>query len=68
MKRAGQDYRDALEHSAQIEEVLASQFAMLADELERQGQNRVADLLRGASRHYRAASIKSRAIAASIED
>ena len=68
MKQAHQDYRDALEHTAQIEEVLATQFAMLADELERQGQHRVADLLQGASRHHRAASIKSRAIAASIED
>jgi hypothetical protein len=28
MKQAHQDYRDALEHTAQIEEVLATQFAM----------------------------------------
>ena len=68
MKRAGQDYRYTLEHSAQIEEVLAAQFAMLADELERQGQHRVADLLQGASRHHKDRSIKNRAIAASIED
>jgi hypothetical protein len=66
MKQAYQDYRDALEHTAQIEEVLATQFAMLADELEKQCQHRVADLLQAASRHHKDRSIKNRALVASL--
>ncbi len=45
MKETRQDYKHVLEHTAQSEEVLASQFTRLADELERQGQPRIAEFL-----------------------
>jgi hypothetical protein len=51
---------------AQEQEGLAFDLAMLADELERQGQPETADLLQQACHHHRASSIKSRAIAASL--
>jgi type VI protein secretion system component VasK len=59
------DYKAALEKVAQEQEGLASDLAMLADELERQGQPETACLLKQASHHHRASSIRSRAIAAS---
>jgi hemerythrin superfamily protein len=62
MKQAPQDYRDVLKHTAQTEEVLATQFARLADELERQGLPRVAEFLQVASRYHRDRSLKSRAL------
>jgi hypothetical protein len=67
MKQARQDYRDVLEHTARSEEILATQFAMLAEELERQGQPRIAEFLQVASRHHRDRSIKNRALVASLE-
>jgi hypothetical protein len=67
MQHACRDYRDALEHTAQKEEALSAQFAILADELERQGQPRIAEFLQVASRHHRDRSIKSRALVASLE-
>ena len=67
MKETRQDYKHVLEHTAKSEEVLASQFAMLADELERQGQPRIAEFLQVTSRHHRDRSLKSRALVASLE-
>jgi uncharacterized membrane-anchored protein YhcB (DUF1043 family) len=67
MKQIRQDYRDVLEHTAHTEEALAAQFATLADELERQGQPRIAEFLQVASRHHRERSIKNRALVASLE-
>jgi hypothetical protein len=51
---------------AQEQEGIAFHLAMLADELERQGQPDTPDLLQQACRHHRVSSIKSRAIAASL--
>ena len=68
MEQALQDYRDALEYTAQTQEVLATQLAMLAEELERQGQHQIAELLQGASRRHRALGLKNRLIAASVEE
>ena len=67
MKHVYQDYRHVLEHAAQSEEILADQFAMLANELERQGQPRIAEFLQGSSRHHRDRSTKNRALIASLE-
>jgi ferritin len=67
MKHAQQDYRDVLEHTAQTEEVVAAQFATLADELARQGQPRIAEFLQVASRHHKDRSLKSRALVASLK-
>ena len=67
MKETRQDYKHVLEHTAQSEEVLATQFAMLADELERQGQPRIAELLQVTSRRHRDRRLKSRALVASLE-
>ena len=60
------DYKAALEGMAQVEEAIAVQMAMLAEELERQGQPETANMLQQACHHHRASSIKSRAIAASL--
>jgi ferritin len=67
MKRAYQNYRDVLEHTAHTEEVLAAQFARLADELERQGQPQIAEFLQVASRHHKDRSLKNRALVASLD-
>ena len=67
MKQTRQDAKDVLEHIAQTEEVLASRFARLADELERQGQPCIAEFLQVASRHHRDRSLKSRSLVASLE-
>jgi hypothetical protein len=66
LKRVASDYKAALEKVAHEQEGLASHFAMLADELERQGQPETADLLQQACHHHRVSNIKSRAIAASL--
>jgi len=52
---------------AQVEESIASVLALLADELERQGQPETADMLQQAGHQHRAASIQSRALAASLQ-
>ena len=62
MKDPAPHYKAALEGMAQVEESIASALAMLADELERQGQPETADMLQ-----HRAASIQSRALAASLQ-
>jgi ferritin len=67
MKQTCQDARDVLEHTAQTEELLAAHFARLADELEGQGQPRIAEFLQVASRHHKDRSLKSRALVASLE-
>jgi hypothetical protein len=66
LRRVASDYKAALQKVAQEQEGLASDLAMLADELERQGQPETADLLQQACHHHRISSIKSRAIAASL--
>jgi hypothetical protein len=63
--RAALDYKAALEKVAQVDEAIASTLTLLADELDRQGQPEIADMLQQASHRHRSASIKSRAIAAS---
>jgi hypothetical protein len=60
------DYKAALDKVAQVGEGIASEFARLADELDRQGQLETADMLLQASHYHRASSIRSRAIAASL--
>jgi hypothetical protein len=65
-RRANSDYKAALEGMAQVEESIASVLAMLADELDQQGQPETADMLQQAGHHHRSASIKSRALAASL--
>ena len=55
-------YRQALESAVPIEEVVASQFALLAEELERQSQYDIADMLQGACQHHRANSMMNRAL------
>ena len=64
-KRAALGYKAALEKVAQVDEAIASTLSLLADELDRQGQIQIADMLQQASHRHRSASIKSRAIAAS---
>jgi len=67
MKQIRHDYRHVLETTAQSEEVLAAHFAMLAGELERQGQPQIAEFLQVASRHHKDRSLKNRALVASLE-
>jgi hypothetical protein len=55
-------YRQALESAVQIEDLVASHFALLADELERQGQSDIADMLQEASHYHRANSMMNRAL------
>jgi hypothetical protein len=66
LRQMASDYKAALEKVAQEQEGLAFHLAMLADELERQGQPETANMLQQACHHHRASSIKSRAIAASL--
>jgi hypothetical protein len=66
LRRMASDYKAALEKVAQEQEGLAFHLAMLANELERQGQPETADLLQQACHRHRISSIKSRAIAASL--
>jgi hypothetical protein len=61
------DYRNALAMVATTDEVLASQFALLAGDLEHQGQAWIAAMLRQASHRHKAAGIKSRALASALE-
>ena len=65
-RRANSDYKAALEGMALVEESIASVLAMLAEELSQQGQPETADMLQQAGHHHRSASIKSRALAASL--
>ena len=55
-------YRQALESAVQIEDVVASHFALLADELERQGRPDIADMLQEASHYHQANSMMNRAL------
>jgi hypothetical protein len=66
LRRAMLGYKAALKESARGEEGIASALAIMADELERQGQPETADMLQQACHHHRATSIKNRAIAASL--
>jgi hypothetical protein len=66
LRQTASDYKAALEKMAQEQEGLALHLAMLAGELEQQGQPETADLLQQASHHHRLSSIKSRAIAGSL--
>jgi hypothetical protein len=64
VRRATLDYKAALENAAQAQEALASYLALLADELEQQGQPELADMLQRTCHQHRATSIKYRALAA----
>jgi hypothetical protein len=66
LRRTALDYRAALEKGAQVEEGIASTLAMMAAELNRQGQSQIAEMLQQASHYHRSVSIKSCAIAASL--
>jgi len=55
-------YRQAVENAVKIEELLASHFTILADELERQGQSEIADMLQQASHHHRVNSMMNTAL------
>jgi hypothetical protein len=61
-QRAALSYRQALESAVRIEEFVAAQFNMLADELARQGQPEIADMLRYASNQHRAYSMTNCAL------
>jgi fructose-specific phosphotransferase system IIC component len=63
-QRVALAHKAALEQSAQAQDAMATRLAMLADELERQGQSTAAEMLQKASRRYRAYSMADRAIAA----
>ena len=52
---------------AATDEVLAAQFAHLAEDLDRQGQAWIAAMLRRASHHHRAASIQGHTLAAELD-
>ena len=67
VRRAVLDYKAALENAALAQEALASQLALLADEVGRGGQPELADLLQQTCHKHRAASIKYRALAASLK-
>ena len=66
VRRALLDYKAALENAAQAQEDMASRLALLADELEQQGQPKLADSLQRTCHQHRASSIKNRALAASL--
>ena len=66
VRRATLDYKAALENAAQAQEDMASRLALLADELEQQGQPKLTDSLQRACHQHRASSIKNRALAASL--
>jgi hypothetical protein len=66
VRRAALDYKAALENAAQAQEATASYLALLAEELERQGQPKLADSLQRTCHQHRASSIKNRALAASL--
>ncbi len=66
MGRALLDYKAALENAAQAEEALASRLALVAQELEQQGQTKLTELLQRRSHEHRASSIKNRTLAASL--
>ncbi len=59
-------YRQALESAVQIEDMVASHFALLADELKRQGRSDIADMLQEASQHHRANSMMNRALMSAL--
>jgi hypothetical protein len=67
LRRTASEYQATLEKMAQVQEGLASELARLADELDRQDQPETADMLQQAGYHHRVASIRSRAIAASLK-
>jgi hypothetical protein len=64
--RALLDYKAALENAAQAQEDMASRLALLANELEQQGQPKLADSLQRTCHQHRASGIKNRALAASL--
>ncbi|WP_262271544.1 hypothetical protein [Microvirga yunnanensis] len=55
--------KQAVEGFARKDEILASELALLAAELERQGQPVIAAMLRQASHRYRIASARDRILA-----
>ena len=60
------DDRTALDMVAKTDEVHASQFALLADDLERHSEAGIVDMLRQTSHRRGAASIQSCALAAAL--
>ena len=67
VRRATLDYKAALENATQAQEALASQLALFANEVGRRGQPELADMLQQTCHQHRAASIKYRALAASLK-
>ena len=59
--------RRALEDSACQEEILGSELAFLAEELERQGHPLVAAMLRQASHRYRISNAQNRTLAMELD-
>src|SRR4051812_19709820 len=59
--------RQALEDFARKEEILASELALLAVELERQGQPGIAAMLRQASHRYGISSAQNRTLAMAMD-
>jgi hypothetical protein len=67
VRQAVLDYKVALENAARAQETLASQLALFADEVGQRGQPELADMLQQTCHKHRAASIKYRALAASLK-
>ena len=61
VRQAALYYRVTLEKGAQVEEGIASTLAMIADEMDRQGQSQIAEMFQQTSHRHRVGSIKSRA-------
>jgi hypothetical protein len=63
----GPSPKQALEEFARNEKVLASELALLAAELERQGQPGIAAMLQQASRRYGISSAQNRTLAMALD-
>jgi hypothetical protein len=66
-QRAAMAYKQALENAVRSEELIVSHFAMLANELARQGQPEIADMLRYASHQHRAYSMTNCALIIALD-
>jgi hypothetical protein len=63
----GRSSKQALEDFARQEEILASELASLAAELERQGQPGIAAMLQQASHRYRISSARNHTLAMALD-
>jgi hypothetical protein len=66
-QRAALGYRQALESAVRIEERIAAQFTVLANEVAQQGQLEIAEMLRHASQQHRAYSMMNAALMTALD-